>query len=442
MVEKDKVGGTCLQRGLHPGQGAARDGRGVPHGVEAAEFGINTADADARLLASPRPASRRSSTSWSTAWPALLKSRKVTIYDGTGTLGAGHVVTVTGGESGDVELLGDGRGPGLRLGAPHDPRLRGRRQLVRHLRRAALARAAAAHRGGHRRRRHRLRVRLDDGRPRHQGDRSSRRCPRSSPAATRTSPSWSLRSFKKRGIDVRTGVAVTGHSPDDDGGTTVQLRRGRDARRRRWWCVSVGRRPVHRGRLGLDGTGGRGRRARLRRGRRVLPHRPSPACARSATSSPRRRWPTSASPRASSSSRTSSARTRSPVDYGRVPWCIYCQPEVAFAGHSEQAAKEAGFDVVVSKHRYIGNGRALIIGETDGMVKIIAEKRADGTGGPDPRRPHGRPVGHRAARPGLPGRQLGGHASTRSPSSSSPTRRCSELFGESVLALTGRSLHG
>ena len=67
-----------------------------------------------------------------------------------------------------------------------------------------------------------------------------------------------------------------------------------------------------------------------------------------------------------------------PVDYDKVPWAIYCHPEVAFAGYSEEAAKEAGYDVVTSKHRYRGNGRALIIGETEGMVKIIAEKRADG----------------------------------------------------------------
>jgi dihydrolipoamide dehydrogenase len=31
-----------------------------------------------------------------------------------------------------------------------------------------------------------------------------------------------------------------------------------------------------------------------------------------------------------------------PIDYDRVPWCIYCHPEVAFAGYSEEAAKEAG----------------------------------------------------------------------------------------------------
>ena len=131
-----------------------------------------------------------------------------------------------------------------------------------------------------------------------------------------------------------------------------------------------------------------------------------------------------------------------PVDYARVPWCIYCHPEVAFAGHSEEAAKEAGYDVVTSKHRYIGNGRALILGEPDGMVKVIAEKQPDGTRRPHPRRAHGRSLGHRAARPGLPGRQLGGHASTRSPQFIQPHPTLSELFGESVLALTGRSLHG
>ena len=67
--------------------------------------------------------------------------------------------------------------------------------------------------------------------------------------------------------------------------------------------------------------------------------------------------------------------------YDRVPWAIYCYPEVAFAGHSEESAKEAGFDVVVSKHQYRGNSRAQIIGETEGLVKIIAQKQPDGTGG-------------------------------------------------------------
>jgi dihydrolipoamide dehydrogenase len=124
-----------------------------------------------------------------------------------------------------------------------------------------------------------------------------------------------------------------------------------------------------------------------------------------------------------------------------VPWCIYCHPEVAFAGLSEQAAKEAGFDVVTSKHRYIGNGRALILGEPDGMVKIIAEKNADGTAG--------RVLGVHMVGPWVT-EQLGQAYLTVNWEATvdevaefiQPHPTLSELFGESMLALTGRSLHG
>ncbi len=82
-----------------------------------------------------------------------------------------------------------------------------------------------------------------------------------------------------------------------------------------------------------------------------------------------------------------------PVDYEKVPWGIYCHPEVAFARVTEEHARELGYDVVTQVHRFGGNSRALIIGETDGLVKIVAERD-----GRDPRRAHRRPVGDRAAR--------------------------------------------
>ena len=129
------------------------------------------------------------------------------------------------------------------------------------------------------------------------------------------------------------------------------------------------------------------------------------------------------------------------VDYANVPWCIYCYPEVAFAGHSQQSAEAAGLDVVVSAHRYIGNGRALILGEPDGMVKIIAEKRSDGTAG--------RILGVHMVGPWVT-EQLGqGYLAVNWEATVDevaqfiqPHPTLSELFGESVLALTGRSLHG
>ena len=96
-----------------------------------------------------------------------------------------------------------------------------------------------------------------------------------------------------------------------------------------------------------------------------------------------------------------------PVDYTRVPWCIYCHPEVAFAGLSEAAARQAGYDVVVKKDPFGGNSRARILGETEGLVKIIAERGSRRKGRADPRSAHGRTVGHRATRPGISGGQLG-----------------------------------
>ena len=124
----------------------------------------------------------------------------------------------------------------------------------------------------------------------------------------------------------------------------------------------------------------------------------------------------------------------------KVPWCIYCHPEVAFAGLSEEAAREAGFDVVTKKDPYGGNGRALIVGEPEGLVKVICEKGARRQGRPDSRRAHGRPVGHRAARPGLP--SVNWEATPDEVAHYiQPHPTLSETFGETMLALTGRGLH-
>ena len=129
------------------------------------------------------------------------------------------------------------------------------------------------------------------------------------------------------------------------------------------------------------------------------------------------------------------------VDHNAVPWCIYCHPEVAFAGMTEAQAKEAGHAIVVSKHRFTGNGRAMIVGETDGLVKVIAEQQSDGTGG--------RILGVHMVGPWVT-EQLGqGYLAVNWEATVEevsafiqPHPTMSELFGETMLALTGRSLHG
>jgi dihydrolipoamide dehydrogenase len=66
-----------------------------------------------------------------------------------------------------------------------------------------------------------------------------------------------------------------------------------------------------------------------------------------------------------------------PINHRLVPNCTYCDPEVASVGLTEAKAKEEGYDVKVGKFPFSASGKARILGETDGFVKIIAEKKYD-----------------------------------------------------------------
>ena len=125
-----------------------------------------------------------------------------------------------------------------------------------------------------------------------------------------------------------------------------------------------------------------------------------------------------------------------PVDYTNVPWVVYTHPEVAWAGLTEAEAREAGYDVEVHKHAFAGNGRAMILGETDGMVKVVAQR-----GGPilgfhlvGPWASELLAEGYLAvnweALPGDVGAFIHPHPSL------------AEAIGETMITFSGRSLHG
>ena len=61
------------------------------------------------------------------------------------------------------------------------------------------------------------------------------------------------------------------------------------------------------------------------------------------------------------------------VDYGNVPNCTYCHPEVASVGLTEDQAKEQGYDIEVGKFPWVGIGRAVASGHSDGFIKIIRD---------------------------------------------------------------------
>ena len=125
-----------------------------------------------------------------------------------------------------------------------------------------------------------------------------------------------------------------------------------------------------------------------------------------------------------------------PIDYDKVPWGIYSHPEVSFSGLTEQQARDRGYDVVTSVHRFAGNGRALIVGEPDGVVKLVSER-------------DGPVLGVHIVGPWATELLAEGYLAVNWEATAAdignlihPHPTLSELFGESALALTGRSLHG
>jgi dihydrolipoamide dehydrogenase len=64
-----------------------------------------------------------------------------------------------------------------------------------------------------------------------------------------------------------------------------------------------------------------------------------------------------------------------PLDTSKIPGCTYCMPQVASVGMSEAAAKAAGYQVKVGRFPYIANGKAIAMGETQGLVKTVFDAK-------------------------------------------------------------------
>ncbi len=64
-----------------------------------------------------------------------------------------------------------------------------------------------------------------------------------------------------------------------------------------------------------------------------------------------------------------------PLDYGNVPGCTYCSPEIASVGMTEKQAKEAGYEVKVGKFPFSASGKASAAGATEGFVKVIFDAK-------------------------------------------------------------------
>jgi dihydrolipoamide dehydrogenase len=64
-----------------------------------------------------------------------------------------------------------------------------------------------------------------------------------------------------------------------------------------------------------------------------------------------------------------------PLDYGNIPGCTYCSPEIASVGYTEKAAKEAGYEIKVGKFPFSASGKASAAGAKEGFVKVIYDAK-------------------------------------------------------------------
>jgi dihydrolipoamide dehydrogenase len=247
-----------------------------------------------------------------------------------------------------------------------------------------------------------------------------------------------VKSFGRKGIEIRTGAKVLGHQPKPGGGTVVQVEGG-DPVETDLVVMSVGRRPLSES-LGLDGSGVEvDERGFVKTDARCRTSVDGVWAIGDLIATPGLAHVGFAE--AIVAIKDILGEDPVPVEYGRVPFCIYCSPEVAYAGMSEQAAKDAGYEVATYSSQYSHNARSMIVNQAEGLVKVIAEKGPDGKAG--------RVLGVHMVGPWVTEQLSGGYLAVNWEATVDevahfiqPHPTMSEVFGEAFLAIAGRTLHG
>jgi dihydrolipoamide dehydrogenase len=441
IVELDKVGGTCLHRGCVPAKEFLETAAVYRTVSGSAQFGITAGSSDDTPtvdFAVSQARKQQVVDQLFNGLSGLLKGRGITVFNGSGTLLPEHRVQIAGNDGSTVEIVGTdvvlaaGSVPRTIPGFDIDGELVLTSDEVLDLEKLP---ASVAVIGGGAIGCEFASLLSDLG--------SSVTVFEALPTILNGCDEDVVkavaRSFRKRGIDVKAGVQLQGHTPDPSGQGTVVLFGDGDKLAVDAVVVSVGRRPRSEG-LVAPGTGV------------VVDDRGFVVTDRTMRTATDGVWAVgdlvAGTPQLAHVGfaegivviKSILGEPVLPVDYDRVPWAIYCHPEVAFAGMTEAAARKAGIDVVVKKDPFGGNSRARIIGDTEGLVKIVAERLPDGT--------TGRILGVHMVGPWVTEQLGAGYLAVNWEATADevaqfiqPHPSLSETFGETVLALTGRGLH-
>lgn len=190
------------------------------------------------------------------------------------------------------------------------------------------------------------------------------------------------KSFRKQGIVCHTSAKVTGATADGSGvDVDVQLSNGTTERLRAdYLLVATGRGPVTTG-LNAEGVGLVLEKGYIKVDAEYRTSVPGISAVGDVITLGNPGHPqlahVSSAEGIIAAERIAGVETR-PINYDHVPGCTYCDPEIGSVGLTEREARDRGFDVRIGTFPFGVLGRAKIAGETEGFVKIVANKAHDG----------------------------------------------------------------
>lgn len=366
LVEKERVGGTCLIRGCIPAKSWLKTAEVYAHVKKAADFGV--------IVGEP-------SLDWEAALArknkivdglvkglgGLLKSREVDVFNGYGRLASGGVEVTS--ESGEVQrlearnvIVATGSKPRSIPGYEFDGnRVVSSREALDWTERPDRVAIIGAGAIGS----EFALILGSTGSEVHLFEMLDQVIPGAEPEAGKAL----AREMKKKGIKVRTGVGVGPAEVHDDKvvvpfeGDYVDVDKV---------LVAVGRAPVTED-IGLETT-----KVRTERGfvhvdlNTMMTDEPNIYAVGDIVAGTPQLAHAGFAEGIAAITHIATGET-APVDYRAIPLVVYTDPEVATVGLTEAAAREAGYDVAVHDHGMRGVGRAIIQGEIGGLVKIVSE---------------------------------------------------------------------
>jgi dihydrolipoamide dehydrogenase len=364
-VEDDRPGGVCLNWGCIPTKALLRNAEVVHLVKRAGDFGVQVQGVEADYGAGIRR-SRAVADRMAKGVEFLFRKNKITLLAGRGTLKSPTTVEVTGQAGTDTiearaVILGTGSEPKSLPGVTIDEQaVISSNAAVRDEHRPASLVVIGAGAVG---------VEFADVYAAY-GTQVTilEALPRIVPIEDAEVSTQLTRTFNRRGITIKTGVKVASVKPGGSG-VVVETDAGRFEAEK--VLMAVGRQARTAG-IGLEAAG-----VKLERGFVTVSPRMETSVKGVYAIGDMAGPPLLAHKAMAEgvvAAEAIAGRDPRPVDYGNIPSCTYCRPQVASIGVTEASARENGREVTVGKFPFTASGKAVAMMETEGFVKVVADK--------------------------------------------------------------------